>query len=157
MKGFLEWQPVTISLFLGFITGTFLCVFFVLKILFFGKKLNPINGLYLLSFLVMGLLIPYLVNYQKILSSSLYLCCFLSISLSLRDRDRADNTIITFHTTSRRKLFKDLRFLSLILFLISFLFSFEDLIEELDFKEILCNVEVITSLNHNFTYLSQCF
>ena len=62
MTNLLEWQPITISLFLGFFTGTFLCIFFVIKILFFGSKINPINGLYLLNFLVMGILIPYLVR-----------------------------------------------------------------------------------------------
>ena len=54
----LEWQPLTVLIFSMFFLGSFLSVFFFLKILFYGTRLTVINGLYALSFLTMGLVVP---------------------------------------------------------------------------------------------------
>ena len=54
----LEWQPLTVLIFSMFFLGSFLSIFFFLKILFYGTRLTVINGLYALSFLTMGLVVP---------------------------------------------------------------------------------------------------
>ena len=63
----LEWQPLTVLIFSMFFLGSFLSVFFFLKILFYGTRLTVINGLYALSFLTMGLVVP---SYVRLTTST---------------------------------------------------------------------------------------
>ena len=63
----LEWQPLTVLIFSMFFLGSFLSIFFFLKILFYGTRLTVINGLYALSFLTMGLVVP---SYVRLTTST---------------------------------------------------------------------------------------
>ena len=62
MKSILDCEPLTVFIFLMIFVGSLLCVFFVFKVVFFGSKTTIVNWLYALSFLVMGIAIPYYVR-----------------------------------------------------------------------------------------------
>ena len=70
----LEWQPLTVLIFSMFFLGSFLSIFFFLKILFYGTRLTVINGLYALSFLTMGLVVP---SYVGLNTSTAMICKLL--------------------------------------------------------------------------------
>ena len=65
ISNLLKWQPLTVLIFSMFFLGSFLSIFFFLKILFYGTRLTAINGLYALSFLTMGLVVPSYVRQKK--------------------------------------------------------------------------------------------
>ena len=76
LSNLLNWQPLTVLIFSIFFLGSLLSIFFFLKIMFYGSRLTVINGLYALSFLTMGLVVPSYVRQKKHFS--------LTIDLPLR-------------------------------------------------------------------------
>ena len=63
MKSILEFEPMTAFIFLLIFVGSFLCIYFVFKVLFYGTKTTVMNWLYALSFVVMGVVIPVYVSF----------------------------------------------------------------------------------------------